>query len=152
MIQLMQDQFDSLIQLRTPSRPMELQGLMIAPSPSSVPLTYPNLPSFYNNAKYKDNACKAIKPPYDGSEENLIPFFTLLNIRQKHEGWQSATFCGITLLLYFAHVPEQEILQKLRHDGCPPLLTRTCTLLVTNSSNLIFSPKFFAHPSPMIST
>jgi hypothetical protein len=117
-IQLMQDQSDSLIQLRTPSRPMELQGLAVAPSPSSAPLTNPNLPSYYNNAKSEDIPCRAIKPPYDGTEENLIPFFTLLNIKQKDEGWKSATFCDITsdtttidLLLHFAHVPEQEILQ-----------------------------------------
>jgi hypothetical protein len=51
-------------------------------TPRSTPDTSTTVrpPSYYNNAKYEDIACKPIKPLYDGSEDQLIPFLTLLDI------------------------------------------------------------------------
>jgi hypothetical protein len=51
------------------------------PSLSTVPLiTPPLIPSYYNNTKYEDITKKGITPSHDGTEDNLIPFLTLLDI------------------------------------------------------------------------
>ncbi len=49
---------------------------------SSTHAVTPSTPSYYNNTKYEEIACKAMKPAYDGSEEELIPFLTRLDIRR----------------------------------------------------------------------
>jgi len=40
-------------------------------------------------------SCKAIKPLYDSSEDNLVPFLTKLELCRQHEGWASATFVTV---------------------------------------------------------
>lgn len=50
---------------------------------------------YYSNAKYEEISCKPIKLSYDGTEENLIPFLTHLDIRRQNEGWAPATYIMI---------------------------------------------------------
>jgi hypothetical protein len=87
-------------------KPQASDSSQISSSSTSSPNTY--IPSYYHNAKYEDTACKAIIWLYDGSEDNLIPFLTLLNIRCKDEGWKSATYCTTMIdehpqWIYFTH-------------------------------------------------
>ncbi len=63
---------------------------------SSTRSVTPSTPSYYNNAKYEVIACKAMKPAYNGSEEERIPFLTLLDIRRQNKGWAPATYHTIT--------------------------------------------------------
>jgi hypothetical protein len=109
-IQLNSAQFEALLHNRSHSTNETSFTPHSTPSPPNIIRP----PSYYNNAKYEDIACKPIKPLYDGSEDQLIPFLTLLDIQQKDEGWSPATFCSVTvsdktnvdLIHHFAHVPE----------------------------------------------
>jgi hypothetical protein len=56
-----------------------------------LPIIMPT-PEYYTNAKYEDLACKPIKPLYDGSPEQLVPFLNRLDIRRQDEGWYPITF------------------------------------------------------------
>jgi len=72
------------------------------------------LPAYYSNAKYEEISCKAIKPLYNGSEENLIPFLTKLELHRQHEGWASATFVTVAgkkydLTTHFALLTEADM-------------------------------------------
>jgi hypothetical protein len=73
-IQLTEDQFNTL--LKQGSSPILPTGPSLPPTPALSTEHTANVipPSYYNNAKYEDIVCKAIKPSYDGSKDNLIPF------------------------------------------------------------------------------
>jgi hypothetical protein len=116
-IQLTTDQFEALIHNRSP--PSSSDPPLTTPGPTPPSKTSTRQPSYYNNAKYEDIACKPIKPLYDGSEEQLIPFLTLLDIRRKDECWRPATLCSVTndgatttidLIHHFTHVTEADVL------------------------------------------
>jgi hypothetical protein len=49
-------------------------------------------PEYYISAKYEDIICKPLRPTYDGSAEQLIPFLNRLDIRRQDEGWYPITF------------------------------------------------------------
>ncbi len=48
-------------------------------------------PDYYNIAKYEDIICKGIKPAYDGSPDQLIPFLNRLDIRRQDESCYPST-------------------------------------------------------------
>jgi hypothetical protein len=63
----------------------------------------------------KKNSCCAIKPTYDGSEDQLVPFLTRLDLRRQNEGWASATYVKIAekqlgLTLHFAMIKEEDVI------------------------------------------
>jgi hypothetical protein len=81
-------------------------------------------PDYYNNARYEDIICKPVKPAYDGSADQLVPFLNRLDIRRQDESWYPITFIMIAqhtydLLRHFAKIDESVILQqaKLRWDS-----------------------------------
>jgi hypothetical protein len=45
-------------------------------SPTSIVSNTTVNPAYYNNAKYEEICCRAMKPLYHGSKEELIPFLT----------------------------------------------------------------------------
>jgi hypothetical protein len=74
----------------------------------------PKTADYYNIAKYEDIICKGIKPPYDGSSDQLIPFLNRLDIRRQDESWYPSTFISIgsdsfDLTRQFAKVSESDI-------------------------------------------
>jgi hypothetical protein len=76
-------------------------------------------PEYYNNAKYEDIISKPIKPPSDGSSEQLIPFLNRLDIRRQDEGWYPITFLTIhgikyDLIRHFAKIEESIMLQEAK--------------------------------------
>jgi hypothetical protein len=78
------------------------------------------VPAYYNNAKYEEICCRAIKSLYDGSEEELMPFLTRIDMRRQDEGWAPATYVTVgdktyDLTFEFAHVTEDNIID-LVHD------------------------------------
>jgi hypothetical protein len=70
---------------------------------------------------YEDIISKPLKPLYNGSSEQLIPFLNRLDIRRQDEGWYPVTFLTIQgtkydLIRNFATIDESVMLQdaKLR--------------------------------------
>jgi hypothetical protein len=79
---------------------------------------------YYNNACYEDIICKPLKPTYDGTADQLVPFLNRLDIRRQDESWYPITFVHIghntyDLLRHFAKIDESVILQqaKLRWES-----------------------------------
>jgi hypothetical protein len=110
-IQFTPAQFDSLLQTLTTVTPPTPCN---PPPPPSTPVlsgisTSASMPAYYNNAKYEEITCKPLKPLYDGSEDNLMPFLTHLDVRRQNEGWALATYISvdgktIDLCLHFAQI------------------------------------------------
>jgi len=74
-------------------------------------------PDYYTNAKFEDIATRPLKPIYDGSPEQLVPFLNHLDIRRHDEGWYPITFITINqekldLLRDFTHIKEADIRQE----------------------------------------
>jgi hypothetical protein len=87
-------------------------------SPNNV-ITLQKHPDYYNNARYKDIICKPIKPAYDGSADQLVPFLNRLDIRRQDESWYPITFVRIEnqtldLLRHFTKVDESVILHQAK--------------------------------------
>ena len=85
-------------------------------SPTSVLPSNAHTPSYVANAKYEEICCKAIKPTYDGTEADLMPFLLRLDIRRQDEGWVPATYIEVEdntfdLTTDFAHITEQQVVQ-----------------------------------------
>jgi len=108
-------QFTALLQ--TCSKQQGVIDTLLAGSPISsivtVPSMRPTLPSSYTNAKYEEISCRTIKPTYDGSEDQLVPFLTRLDLRRQNEGRASATYVKIAekqydLTLHFAKMIKEE--------------------------------------------
>jgi hypothetical protein len=90
-----------------------------------------SIPSYDTNAKYEEILCKPIKPPYDGSEDSLVPFLTKVDLHHQNEGWEPATFITIDHHTYdltcnFTNVNETEVtnaaisrvgLQPIKHKA-----------------------------------
>jgi hypothetical protein len=51
-------------------------------SRTSTATTTTNAPAYITNAKYEEICCKGIKPPYNGTEDDLMPFLLRLDIRR----------------------------------------------------------------------
>jgi hypothetical protein len=108
--------------------PEQLSQLIVACStpggPMSTPLSStlnttvvtPNsAPTDVTNAKYEEIACKPIKPLYEGTEEDLMPFLLRLDIQRQDEGWALATYITVDehrydLTIEFAHITEQNVI------------------------------------------
>jgi len=45
----------------------------------------------WDNAKVEQIICAGLKPPYDGTADNLIPTLNLINVQRRNEVWYSAT-------------------------------------------------------------
>jgi hypothetical protein len=93
-----------------------------------LPITTPT-PEYYTNAKYEDLACKPIKPLYDGSPKQLVPFLYRLDIRRQDEGWYPITFLLINnttldLTRHFAKLDESIMLQEARHRWLSPTVNQ----------------------------
>jgi len=58
-------------------------------------LSPPSIPEYFNNAKYEDIVCKPLKPLYDGTLDNLVPFLNRLDIRHHDEGWGTITYLKV---------------------------------------------------------
>jgi hypothetical protein len=86
------------------------------------------MPKYYNNAKYKDIICKPIKPSYNGSSEQLLPFLNRLNIRHQYKGWHPITFLTIwghkyDLTCYFAQIDESVMRQEAKYRKSSPTVS-----------------------------
>jgi hypothetical protein len=82
-------------------------------------------PDYYNIAKYEDIVCKGIKPSYDGSPDNLIPFLNRLDIRRQDESWYPTTIVIINgksfdLTRHFVQVSEDDILKAAQQRWTSP--------------------------------
>jgi hypothetical protein len=97
-------------------------------SPTST-LTQSSInPAYFNNAKYEDICCKPIKPSYDGTKSDLMPFLLRLDIRRQDEGWAPATYvtvpsCGskqFDLTCEFALVTEDDIIEDIKDRWTAP--------------------------------
>jgi hypothetical protein len=91
-IQLTEEQFERI--MSTCSKQQECIDRISSMNPTTLQFKETpmcSLPAYYSNAKYEEISCKGMKPAYDGTENELIPFLTRLDIRRQHEGWASAT-------------------------------------------------------------
>jgi hypothetical protein len=90
------------------------------PSPLPENTTMPTvsrMPDMWENAKVEQIICAGLKPPYDGTADNLIPTLNLINIRRRNEVWYSATIIEqdgkyIDLITQFSQVKEATISQN----------------------------------------
>lgn len=78
-----------------------------------------SLPEYYNNAKYEDIICCLIKPLYDGSPEQLVPFLNQLDIWHQDKGWYPITFLKILeynydLIRHFTKLNESIMLTEAK--------------------------------------
>jgi hypothetical protein len=114
------------------------------PPPTPVPPIPPSQrkpPEYYNNAKYEDIISKPLKPLYDGSSEQLIPFLNCLDIRRQDEGWHPITFLDIhgtkyDLIRNFTTIDELVMLQEAKN--------RLTALSVSQDKHTIDHPTFNA--------
>jgi hypothetical protein len=91
-------------------------------SPTMIVTQSSNNPAYFNNAKYEDICCKPIKPLYDGSESNLMPFLLRLDIQRQDEGWAPATYVTLDdgdskkfdLTSEFAFVTETDVIAAIQ--------------------------------------
>lgn len=114
-IQLTEEQFERI--MSTCSKQQECIDRISSMHPTALQFKdtpMRSLPAYYSNAKYEEISCKGMKPAYDGTEDELIPFLTRLDIRRQHEGWAPATYVTIHSKTYdltskFAQVSEYDI-------------------------------------------
>jgi hypothetical protein len=74
----------------------------------------------YNNAKYEDIICRPIKPAYDGTADQLVPFLNRLDIRHQDETWLSIFQVehdgkNHDLIQDFAKIPSTTIITMARN-------------------------------------
>jgi hypothetical protein len=96
-IKLTYEHFEKLMQTCTGQQAF-IKRLMVSPNTITAPSQNQSStrPAYYTNAKFEEIACRAIKPAYDGSEDQLVPFLSRLDIRRQNEGWSSATFVTLS--------------------------------------------------------
>ncbi len=85
-------------------------------------------PEYYNTAKYEDLISKPIKPVYDSSSEQLVPFLNWLDIPRQDEGWYPITFITIhnnkyDLISDFTKIDKSVMLQEAKLHWTSPTLT-----------------------------
>lgn len=88
----------------------QLTQLIVACSPTQN--TNTPMPIYVANAKYEAISCKAIKPTYNGTEDDLMPFLLHLDIWCQDESWAPATYITLDskkydLTIDLAHIPEE---------------------------------------------
>jgi hypothetical protein len=110
LLQMLRQQQSAINALTAASTPPKL-----TPIHGESPYGTHKPPEYYNNAKYED----IIKPPYDGSLEQLIPFLNCLDIRRQDEVWYPITFLTIhgikyDLICQFAKIDESIMLQEAK--------------------------------------
>jgi hypothetical protein len=96
------------------STPVGQMSVPTQASLTSIAIAPSTAPVYVTNAKYEEICCKPIKPLYEGTEEDLIPFLLHLDIRSQDEGWAPATYITIEgnqygLTIEFAHVNEDHV-------------------------------------------
>jgi hypothetical protein len=100
----------------------KLTPALVNSSSSSMPTTQRHtqaLSEYYNNAKYEEIICKPIKPIYDGSAEQLVPFLNCLDIRRQDESWYPITFLHLgthhlDLTRHFTQIDESVMLNEAK--------------------------------------
>jgi hypothetical protein len=108
------DQFSQLLETFSNSCSSQSTVRLLASPTSTAQSNNAVMPAYYSNDKYEEISCKGIKPPYNGSEEGLIPFLTKLDIRRQHKGWASATYLDVekkryNLTTHFALLTESTV-------------------------------------------
>ena len=101
------------------------QQVEATPRSTLTATTHPaRIPDMWENAKVEQIICSGLKPPFDGSAENLIPTLNLINIQRRNEVWFSATILkqdgkDIDLITQFSQVTAETINQhsKLLWDA-----------------------------------
>lgn len=98
------------------------------PSPQQFSTSSHKPPEYYNNAKYEDIISKPIKPLYDGSSEQLVPFLNRLEIWRQDEGLYPITFLDIhntkyDLIRHFAKIDELVMLQEAKLRWTSPTIS-----------------------------
>lgn len=109
--------------------PLPMRAL---PSPPVLPHTMHPMKArptdMWDNAKVEQIICSGLRPPYDGSPENLIPTMNLINIRRRNEVWYPATFItqenqSIDLVMTFSQVKESTVLAHAQRLWLAPNAT-----------------------------
>jgi hypothetical protein len=117
-IKLTYELFKQLMQTCTGQQAF-ISGLMASPDsiifPGNSHLSA--CPAHYTIAKFEEIACRAIKPVYDSSKDQLISFLSRSDIQCQNKGWPSATFITILDETYhltsnFASVSESDIMTQ----------------------------------------
>jgi hypothetical protein len=88
--------------------------------PALLPASMSRPPDMWDNAKVEQILCAGLKPPYDGSVDNLIPTLNLIYIRRRNEVWYSATLLGqppaqIDLVTQFSKASPEAVLNNVKH-------------------------------------
>jgi len=94
---------------------------ILSKSASSLTPTLSGPPSgsrptdYYNNAKYEDIICHPMKPLYDVSINDLVPFLNCLDIQRHDETWSSVTHLlhegkQLDLIRGFEKIPSSAII------------------------------------------
>jgi hypothetical protein len=99
-----------------------INEMLNTPSPPTNTITPPStntLSEYFTNAKFEDIICRPIKPLYNGTADNLVPFLNRLDIRHQDKAWGSITYISIAtikydLLKHFAKINESEITQEAK--------------------------------------
>jgi len=68
------------------STPVGHMSVPTQASLTSIAIAPSTAPAYVTNAKYEEICCKPIKPTYEGTEEDLMPFLLHLDIRRQDEG------------------------------------------------------------------
>lgn len=129
-VQQQQEALAAMTTPRSPNRfrtPQTINNLNSSHQPASFVHTT-KTPEYYNNAKYEDLISKPLKPPYDGSSEQLVPFLNRLDIRRQDEGWYPITFITINnnkydLIRDFTKLDESVMLQEALSRWTSPTLS-----------------------------
>jgi hypothetical protein len=116
-LQKLQEQTDIIANLQQKTFFNQSASPSNHPSHASSNLT--GMPEYYNNAKYEDVIFRPIKPIYDGSPEQLVPFLNRLDIRRQDEGWYPITFLkigdhGYDITRHFTKLDESVMLQEVK--------------------------------------
>jgi hypothetical protein len=87
--------------------------------PRTPPRTPPRPPvssvhDIWENARIEQVMCTGLKPPYDGSPEQLLPTLNLIHIRRQNEAWAPATYLLqngklVDLVLQFSAIKEETV-------------------------------------------
>jgi hypothetical protein len=104
---------------------MLLQQQQAQSSPQQTQQPTKKIPDYYNIAKYEDIICRGIKPPYDGTPDQLIPFLNRLDIRRQDESWYPSTIFILDdktfdLTRHFAKVSEEDITNAAKQRWSSP--------------------------------
>ncbi len=102
--------------------------------------------AYFHNAKYIDISCHGIKPLYNGTKEDLMPFLLCLDIRHQDEGWAPATYTlfkekSYDLTYKFAHITETVIAAMVEARWTSPTVQSDKPTIDHDTSHLHFLAK-----------